>query len=484
MVYFLSLLPILIIIILSLTKGVKPAVIIGFAITSVLFFYWEASFSHFLGSLGVAFLTTVNILMIVFGALFLYNIMQGTGLISQISHSLDNLHPSKEIRFFLLAICLTAFFEGVAGFGTPGAIVPLLLIAMGFNAVLSVSVVLLFDGLFAIFGAVGTPIITGLQLPLDLTHAQVQQIGFTAAVIGVIVQFFILFAIFRMFAQMQNPLQHKGKILLLFTFFAFPFCLFAWLVPDLATVLAALVMLILSIFYLKGAEGQINLRPWLPYGILAILLLLPKLFNPLNRWIGWDLAFLDMFASGLNASIRPLQSPLIPFVIVGIGVALYKKSKSFYLVKSSVKLWNVFIVLFPSVAVAQLMINSGVHQPSMVNNIADLLSNLGSNGYTLLSPLLGIIGAFITGSTTISNVVFGPSQLETARLLNLDPNILLALQLNGAGIGNAICLFNIIAAASVANLNNFKEVLARNMAPALLAGLIAGFLGWCIIQIL
>ncbi|MFO7720404.1 MAG: L-lactate permease [Gillisia sp.] len=483
MVYFLSLLPILILIILSLTKGVKEAVMIGFAITSVLFFYWEASFSHYLGSMGAAFLTTVNILMIVFGALFLYNIMQGAGLISQISHSLDNLHPSKEVKFFLIAICLTAFFEGVAGFGTPGAIVPLLLIAMGFNAVLSVSVVLLFDGLFAIFGAVGTPIITGLQLPLDLTHDQVQQIGFTAAVIGIIVQFFILFAIFRMFAQMQNPIQHKGKILLLFTFFALPFCLFAWLVPDLATILAALVMLILSIFYLKGDKGKINLRPWLPYGILAILLLLPKLSDPLNRWIGWDFSFMDMFGSGLNASIKPLQSPLIPFIIVGIGVSLYKKSKSYYLVESSVKLWQVFVVLFPSVAIAQLMINSGVQQPSMVNNIADLLSNLG-NGYTLLSPLLGIIGAFITGSTTISNVVFGPSQLETANLLNLNPDIILSLQLTGAGIGNAICLFNIIAAASVANLKNYKEVLTRNMVPTILAGLIAGVLGWCIIEFL
>lgn len=483
MVYFLSLLPIIILIILSLTTGVKPAVIIGFFVTSVLFFYWEASFSHYLGSMGVAFFTTVSILMIVFGALFLYNIMQGTGLISQISHSLDNLHPSKEIRFFLLAICLTAFFEGVAGFGTPGAIVPLLLIAMGFNAVLSVSVVLLFDGLFAIFGAVGTPIITGLQLPLDLTHPQVQRIGFTAAVIGTIVQFLILFAVFRMFGKMHEPLQHKGKILLLFTFFAIPFCFFAWFVPDLATVLAALVMLTLSIFYLKGDKGKINLHPWLPYGILAILLLLPKIFNPLNRWIGWDLAFIDMFGSGLDASIKPLQSPLIPFIIVGIGVALYKKSKSFFLAESSIKLWKVFVVLFPSVAVAQLMINSGVHQPSMINNIADLLSNLGS-GYTILSPLLGIIGAFITGSTTISNVVFGPSQLETAKLLNLDPNLLLSLQLNGAGIGNAICLFNIIAAASVANLKNYKEVLSRNMAPALLAGLVAGFLGWCIIEFL
>lgn len=65
MVCFLSLLPILILIILSLIWGVKEAVMVGFVVSSILFFYWGASFSHFLGSLGVAFLTTVNILIIV-----------------------------------------------------------------------------------------------------------------------------------------------------------------------------------------------------------------------------------------------------------------------------------------------------------------------------------------------------------------------------------------------------------------------------------
>lgn len=138
--------------------------LVGLVVTTVLFFYWGASMDHFLGTLVVSLLTRLNILMIVFGAAFLYTIMEKTGMIHQISHSLDTLHPSKNIRFFLLALCLAAFFEGVAGFGTPGAIVPLLLIGMGFDAVLSVAVVLMFDGLFALFGAVGTPLLTGMQL--------------------------------------------------------------------------------------------------------------------------------------------------------------------------------------------------------------------------------------------------------------------------------------------------------------------------------
>jgi lactate permease len=477
MIYFLSVLPIVLLIILSLVRGVKEAVWVGLLVTTVLFFYFGAPFSHYLGTLGVAFITTLNILMIVFGAAFLYNIMDKNGFIQGISHSLDNLHPSNEIKFFLLAIGLTAFFEGVAGFGTPGAIVPLLLINMGYNPVLSVAVVLLFDGLFAIFGAVGTPLITGLQLPLQLSGGEIKEIAWVSAVAGVLVMGLIFFFIFRMFLRNEITLAYKKHIFVLYTFFAVPFCFIAYLVPELATVLAALIMLFLSVIYLKGYKRKLNLQPWLPYAALALLLLLPKLFNPLHRWIGWDISLNNMFGSEIDAAIKPLQSPLIPFVVVGLGVLFFSRTKSLYLKDTFLKTLTVSLVLFPSVAVAQLMINSGVSQPSMVANISGLLARL-SYLYPVVAPFIGIMGAFITGSTTISNVVFGPSQLATGVSLAIPPTYVLSLQLTGAALGNAICLFNIIAAASIANIKNYQEILSYNLAPTLFGGLLLGILGW------
>src|SRR5690606_30374783 len=207
MTEFLSVLPILILIFLSLVRGVKEAVIIALGVTIILFFYWGASFNHFLGAMGVSFITTINILMIVFGAAFLYDTMDKTGMIKAISHSLADIHPSKELRFFLLAIGLTAFFEGVAGFGTPGAIVPLLLISLGFNAVLSVAVVLVFDGLFSMFGAVGTPLLTGLQIPLELSNVEVKNIAVLSAFTGVLVVAVLILFIFRMFAWHNSPVN-------------------------------------------------------------------------------------------------------------------------------------------------------------------------------------------------------------------------------------------------------------------------------------
>lgn len=482
MPYLLSLLPILLLIVLSLTRGVKVAVLVGAAVTSVLFFYWGAGVPHFFGALGVSLLTTINILMIVLGATFLYNIMSRKGLITQITHSLDQLHPSKEIRFFLLAIGLTAFFEGVAGFGTPGAIVPLILIALGFEAVLSIAVVLLFDGLFAIFGAVGTPLLTGMQIPLGLSNADTRYIALLAAGMSGLAGLLILWWVFRMVSRSHGELQHRRQVLLLYLFIAVPFLLLAWFAAELATVLGALTMLGLSVLYLKQKGVRVNLKPWLPYAALAILLLLPRLSGGLREWIGWELAFEDMFGTGIRAAIRPMASPLLPFMVVGLGVALLQKSKSLYLAEPLKKMLTVFVVLFPSIAIAQLMIYSGVTQPSMVRYISEMLSGLGA-AYVVFAPFVGIIGAFITGSTTISNVVFGASQLETATALGIDPVILLALQLTGAGLGNAVCLFNIIAAASVANIQNYKAILSANMMPTVLAGLLIGLFGFFLVII-
>ena len=474
--FVLAVLPIIILIIISLWRDIKAAVFISCICTTLLFFFWGADWVHFYAVLCISAITTIPILMIVLGASFLYNIMSATGLVDQISHSLDDIHASKDIRFFLLAFGLTAFFEGVAGFGTPGAIVPLILIALGFEAILSVSVVLLLDGMFSMFGAVGIPLITGLQIPLKLSSLQTQQIATISAVFVMLAGVVLLFLIFRLVKKQRAPLQHQKKMLLMYSFFAISYCVFAWFVPELATFLSALVMLLLSVLYLKNSESKLYLKPWIPYAILALFLLLPKLWSDLKQALSIEINFNHIFGTQISGSIVPLQSPLIPFLIVGLAVALFKKSESLHINKSFTKVASVSFILFPSIVIAQLMLYSGVTQPSMVNHIADMLSLMGTS-YPFFAPLIGVIGTFITGSTTISNLVFGASQLDTAHQLSLNPQVILSLQLAGASLGNGICLFNIIAAAVIANIKNYSGVLANNLLPTLIIALILGVFG-------
>src|SRR5690606_25649394 len=120
--------------------------------------------------------------------------------------------------------------------------------------------------------------------------------------------------------------------------------------------------------------------------------------------------------------------------------------------------------------------------PSMIENIATMMSRLGL-GYVMAAPILGSIGTFVTGSTTVSNIVFGPSQLQAANYLDLPAVLILSLQLVGAALGNAICLFNIIAAASVANMSDYKEVLKLNLLPVIIGCILFGLAGLLIVFI-
>jgi lactate permease len=473
---FLSLLPILSLVIISLIYSVRIGAIATLIITTILFFLWEAPLNNFFASFISSLSSTITILMIITGAIFLYDIMNKGGLIKEISTSLNGIHPSEELRFFLLSISLTAFFEGVAGFGTPGAIVPLLLVSIGFNPFFSVSVVLLFNGLFAVFGAVGIPLYAGLVIPLGLEGFEVSVIERLGALFTGAVGYIILWFVMRLYEKFHAPMKYKGKVFLLFTFFAVPFVILSFFAGELTTILAAMAMMIFSVIYLYRGEEKINLKPWIPYAGLILLMLLPKVIPPMAELLATPYSIYNLFGTDINVSIRPWQSPLFPFIIIALMVMAFREGARPDFNEIAGKLFTVFIVLYPTIVISQMMLLSGSVRPSMVNHIAMVFSLMGTM-YVAFAPFIGIAGAFITGSTTVSNIIFGPSQLETARALNLDSSLILSLQHAGASIGNAICLFNIIAAAAVVGLNTYKEILRNNLLPSLVAGIIIGAAG-------
>ena len=54
--------------------------------------------------------------------------------------------------------------------------------------------------------------------------------------------------------------------------------------------------------------------------------------------------------------------------------------------------------------------------------------------YPAVAPLIGVLGAFLTGSNNNSNVLFGVLQMETARLLGLNVPLILAAQTAGGSL--------------------------------------------------
>jgi lactate permease len=478
----LSFFPIFSLLIISIIRGVKAGIYVGLIISIILFFLSGSELLTFLAAVFSAFVGTLNILMIIFGAVLLYHVMEQKGYIEQIKDSLSNIHPSKNFRFFFLAIFLTAFFESVAGFGTPGAIVPLLLISMGYPAVLSIAVVLLIDGFFAISGAVGTPVIAGLELPLQLNLQSVSNIYLYSSIAilfcGVLVMAFIYHYI-----KVDSNYKIGGYGWVLYFTIFIPFTIASYFMLELTGIIAALFMAIFSYFFLFKNK-QFNWRPWLPYLILVIILLIPKIFPWFAEFLGYKISFAEVLGTNVNASLQPFRSPLIPFVISALFALYLVKNYQINLQPVVSKTFAVFLVLFPSLAITQLMMNSGGENlPSMIVAIASVFVSAG-DAYPLFSPFIGVIGSFITGSTTVSNIIFGPVQYNAAISLNFSPEIILGLQLAGASLGNAVCLFNIIAAAAVAGIEDYNAILKMNILPVIAGSLVVALVGYILMYII
>jgi lactate permease len=99
------------------------------------------------------------------------------------------------------------------------------------------------------------------------------------------------------------------------------------------------------------------------------------------------------------------------------------------------------------VAMAVIMEHAG-----MTDNLARGLAESVGYLFPFVAPWIGALGAFMTGSNTNSNVVFGALQLRTAHLLGFSAALILAGQTAGAGLASVIAPTKVVVGASTAGM--------------------------------
>ena len=98
-----------------------------------------------------------------------------------------------------------------------------------------------------------------------------------------------------------------------------------------------------------------------------------------------------------------------------------------------------------------------------------------------MAPIVGAFGSFLTGSVTISNIMFGNSLALAAKELGLSVDTILALIVVGAAAGNMIALADIIVAEAVVGLKNEeRKVLRGVIIPCLIYVILVGIIGFWI----
>jgi lactate permease len=137
-------------------------------------------------------LLAVEILWIVFGALVLLYTLTRAGAVERINQGFAAISEDRRVQVVLLGFFLATFLEGVAGFGTPAAVVAPLLLALGFPAMAAVVAALVGHAIATTFGAVGVPVQPGVSDPVaaldGLSAAEAADIAVEAASLAAIYQ--------------------------------------------------------------------------------------------------------------------------------------------------------------------------------------------------------------------------------------------------------------------------------------------------------
>lgn len=225
---------------------------------------------------------------------------------------------------------------------------------------------------------------------------------------------------------------------------------------------------------------------WLPYALVGVCLVLSRIVPPLKNGLqSWQITLPNLFGTTLTATSQPLYlPPTILLFVVGLTCVLHRLEwrKFQFAVKSTVPiLLNVSLALGSAVLLARVFINSGsngLELKSMPLELANGLALVVGDRWPLFAPVVGLIGAFVAGSVTVSNMMFSLFQFGMAEKINLSESLILALQCVGASAGNIICVPNIVAAAATVGLLGMEGVLIRwLLTPAVYYIGLAGLVG-------
>ena len=120
------------------------------------------------------------------------------------------------------------------------------------------------------------------------------------------------------------------------------------------------------------------------------------------------------------------------------------------------KYWKTLLTICSVMAIAKIMGYSG-----MISDIAALLVAVTGSFYPAIAPLIGVLGAFVTGSGTSTCVLFGGLQSQTAATLGLSGSWMAAANVMGAGIGKMVCPQGIAIGAGAINMVGSESMILK-----------------------
>ncbi len=249
-------------------------------------------------------------------------------------------------------------------------------------------------------------------------------------------------------------------------------------------------------------EHMSQLMAWLPYTLCGLILVVTRVpafgLKPIVTDPMWSIGAKNILGqTGVGSSIALLNLPgTIPFILVAIiTIFLHGMLKNDEIGSNKVsKAWSTAlakmkaptIALMAAVALVSIFKGTSVSEAtnhiSMPMALAMCLSDLAGTAWPALASYVGGLGAFITGSNTVSDMLFANFQWDMGQTLKYTVEqtlVILGAQGVGGAMGNMVCVHNIVAACAVCGLVGKEgDILRRTVTPFVLYGVTVGIVAF------
>lgn len=482
-------------------KGITAAAISAAVAAVVALFVFDMPFPKVVGAALYGAVSGLwPIAWIIVLAVWLYKIAVKSGQFEVIRSSIRGISADQRIQVLLIAFCFGGLLEGAAGFGVPIAICAALLVELGFRPIKAAMLCLVANAGAGAYGAIGIPVIQGAKVGEvdlgDLSNWMIPVIQGLTALLPL-----ILVAIL----DGWNGIRHTWPAWLVTGIvFSGAQCAVLWLAgPELTDILPPLLAMVTlagltriwqppEIYREAGATDTRGER----YSVWEIV----KAWSPFYFLTGailvWSLPwFKDLFIPGgaLDFTVLSIHMPWIDGTIVShppvaassapiaavwtvsligasgtavLGAILVTGAfaritvpEALGQLKATVaELWRPIVLILLVLALAYIANLSGATAA-----IGLALANVGDI-FPLVSPIIGWIGVFITGSVVNNNTLFAKLQAVTAQQLGVDPTLLVASNTGGGTMAKLVSAQSIaIAASAVGETGNESSILRSTL---------------------
>jgi lactate permease len=461
--------------------------------------------------LGKGAWTGIWILYVVWAALLLYQIAARGGL-DRMGEVFASILPRRIENVLIVAWVFPSFIQGVAGFGTPIAVAAPLLLSMGLSRSKSVVLPLIGYQWSVTFGSMASSFYMGAltaQVTGDELHAYTEIAAVVLAVNAVLSGALVCLV----YGGLPALREGARAVVVIGGLMAAGLLVSVQVEPAIGSLAAGACGFagvgVLRLLSRRSAPapiapitptdgpapdrdpapdpGRAPVRPGivlLPYLLLLVLVLVAFVPTASRTFVRSVLQIGPSFPA-TETSYGFANEAVDRYTAIGLishpgsyvlaaavlGLLTYRLAGTWPrqpgvfrgLLRDWVRqAWRTTISVVALAALATVMVDSG-----MVGTLALGAAEVSGRAFPVLSPMIGLLGSFTTGSTTSSNALFSALQSDVAVLIDVPPAVLLAAQTAGGNIGNALApVVILIGASAVGAVDQVGRSLRRVLAPA------------------